>query len=916
MKQWLSRLPIRGKLILLAAIATCVGLLVSGAVLVYYANYSSDQALQHRLQTQARIMALNSSAALAFEDVEAAKSTLLALAGDTAILGADIERSDGTRFVEHAFGEESLQSIRRRDDLVHISADIILDERIGAVHIWASQSEIRALLMRALGILALAAIASLALALLAASRLQRIISDPILVLADTAETVSRTRDYTVRVTTASQDEVGKLVGAFNEMLAQTDAQAAELRAYQTELEQKVERRTTELAGALRDAQAAVQAKADFLANMSHEIRTPMNGVIGMLDLLDPEGLDQQRRSMLDTARNSAEALLGIINDVLDFSKIDAGKLTLEDIDLELLSLAEEVSTLFARQAHNKGVEVTCLVDASVPSLVRGDPVRVRQIFSNLLGNAIKFTEHGEVSLSVRSERKSDASVDIIITIRDTGIGMTEAAVSRLFQSFTQADSSTTRKYGGTGLGLAITKRLVDAMHGTIAVESEPGNGTIFTVTLPMQVGVAKPGIRRADLSGFKVLVIDDNATNRAVVEQYLQTLRIRCRGAQSAAEGLEMTRHARASGEPFDMIVLDYQMPEVDGLGFMRALRADPKIADTKCLVLSSVGDRQADVENLDIAAWLSKPLRQGQLYSAIAMVAGVSAGWKATVAPSNVARPILMKGVRGNAHVLLVEDNVVNQQVALRMLAAFGLKAQVALNGVEAVERAKNERFDAIFMDCQMPLMDGYQATHAIREWERSENQPRAPIIAMTANAMQGDRERCLEAGMDDYLSKPLKRDTLSVTLTKWLAEEAAAAAHSVVGVGAGVDDREVLDEEAFAQLCELFDGDPTEIIDSYLTDSVLQLGIMANALNESDRTALGRSAHSLKGSSRSLGAHGIASIAEEIEKLAFSGGELESARALVARLHLARAAAEPQLRAMCSAQDSRQTGSGNRRN
>jgi two-component system, sensor histidine kinase and response regulator len=914
MKQWLSRLPIRGKLILLAAIATCVGLLVSGAVLVYYANYSSDQALQHRLQTQARIMALNSSAALAFEDVEAAKSTLLALAGDTAILGADIERSDGTRFVEHAFGEESLQSIRRRDDLVHISADIILDERIGAVHLWASQNEIRALLMRALGILALAAIASLALALLAASRLQRIISDPILVLADTAETVSRTRDYTVRVTTASQDEVGKLVGAFNEMLAQTDAQAAELRAYQTELEQKVERRTTELAGALKDAQAAVQAKADFLANMSHEIRTPMNGVIGMLDLLDPEGLDQQRRSMLDTARNSAEALLGIINDVLDFSKIDAGKLTLEDIDLELLPLAEEVSTLFARQAHSKGVEVTCLVEASVPSLVRGDPVRVRQIFSNLLGNAIKFTERGEVSLSVRAERKADASVDVVITIRDTGIGMTEVAVSRLFQSFTQADSSTTRKYGGTGLGLAITKRLVDAMHGTIAVESAPGNGSIFTVTLPMQVGVAKAGIRRADLSGFKILVIDDNATNRMVVEQYLQTLRIRCSSAQSAAEGLEMTRHARATGEPFDMIVLDYQMPEVDGLGFMRALRADPKIADTKCLVLSSVGDRQADAENLDIAAWLSKPLRQGQLYSAIAMVAGVSAGWKATVASSDVA-PTLMKGVRGDAHVLLVEDNVVNQQVALRMLAAFGLKAQVALNGVEAVERSKNERFDAIFMDCQMPLMDGYQATRAIREWERRENQPRVPIIAMTANAMQGDRERCLEAGMDDYLSKPLKRDTLTVTLTEWLAEEAAAAPHSAPGVGAGVDDRRVLDENAFAQLCELFDGDPTEIIDSYLTDSVLQLDIMANALNESDRTALGRSAHSLKGSSRSLGAHGIACIAEEIEKIAFSGGELESARALVARLHLTRAAAEPQLRAMCPDKDFGQTSSVNLR-
>jgi two-component system, sensor histidine kinase and response regulator len=901
MKQWISRLPIRGKLILLAAVATCVGLLVSGAVLVYYFNYSGEHALQHRLQTQARIMALNSSAALAFEDAEAAKNTLLALAGDTAILAATIERADRTIFVEHVFGDEPLESIRSGESVMHASADIVLDERIGSVELWASEREIHSLLMRALGILALAAMASLAVALLAASRLQRIISDPILNLASTAETVSKTQNYTLRVATDTQDEVGKLVGAFNEMLAQTHAQAGELRAYHTELEQKVERRTTELARALKDAQAAVQAKADFLANMSHEIRTPMNGVIGMLDLLDAEGLDQQRRSMLETARNSAEALLGIINDVLDFSKIDAGKLTLESIDLELLSLAEEVSTLFARQAHSKGVEVTCLVEASVPALVRGDPVRLRQILANLLGNAIKFTEEGEVGLSVRARHVSDKTVDVVIGICDTGIGMTKEAVSRLFQSFTQADTSTTRKYGGTGLGLAITKRLIDAMNGQIAVSSEPGKGSTFTVTLPMQIGVSKPGIKRADLSAFKLLVVDDNATNRRVLEHYLQTLRIRHESAESAHEGLDMARRAHAAGEAYDMIVLDFQMPTMDGIGFMQVLRADPTIADTKCLILSSVGDRQQGTQHLDIAAWLSKPVRQGQLYSAIAMAAGVSAGWKATALGSNATRSSAANGMRANVRVLLVEDNTVNQQVAMRMLAAFGVEVQVAVNGIEAVDRVKNDRFDAVFMDCQMPLMDGYQATGAIRDWEAEEARVRLPIIAMTANAMQGDRERCLAAGMDDYIAKPIKRDNLAAALTRWLPRELSTA-QTVLSDQPIREPNDLLDPVAFAHLCELFDGDPTEVIDSFLADSLVQLDVMSNALTVNDPATLGRSAHSLKGSSRSLGAHAIADISEHIEILVKMPGSMDEVRELLGRLRLARVAIEPQLHALCS--------------
>ncbi len=895
MKQWLSRLPIRGKLLWLAAIVASVVLLISGTVLISYAHDASADALHHRVQTQAKIMALSSSAALAFEDEQAATSTLLALMGDEAILGAHIERADGTTFVEHAFGGESIETMRARGDVIHATADIVLGERIGALHIWAASSELKALLLRALAVLAFGGAAPFLVALLAASRLQRVISDPILALAKAAETVSRTKDYTLRVRSTTHDEVGKLVTAFNEMLAQTDAQGSELLAYQAELESKVERRTAELARALKDTQAAAQAKADFLANMSHEIRTPMNGVIGMLDPMEAEGLDAQRRSMLETARNSAEALLGIINDVLDFSKIDAGKLTLEHIDLELQPLAEEVCTLFAQQAHTKGVDVTCLVESTVPRLVRGDPVRLRQVLANLMGNAIKFTERGEVALAVRASRTDVSRARIEIAIQDTGIGMTPEAVSRLFQSFTQADSSTTRRFGGTGLGLAITKRLVDAMGGNIVVTSEPGRGSTFVVTLPMEIGPSTIVVRRADLGAFKLLIIDDNATNRRVLGHYLQALRIRHERASSGSEGLALAQKADADGEPFDVVVLDYQMPGMDGLAFMRALRSDPELAGTKCLVLSSVGDRQSGLEALDIAAWLSKPVRQSQLHSALAMVTGVSAGWNATAAASEPSQGA-GAGVRFDARVLLVEDNAVNQQVATRMLAALGINAQIAVDGREALERVQAEAFDLVLMDCQMPIMDGYQSAYAIREWEASAGRERLPIVAMTANAMQGDRERCLQAGMDDYISKPVKRDGLTAALARWLGRREDGKAASATNNNPGSEQR-ILDDGALGQLIELFDGDASAVIESYLEDAEDQLHLATKALRENDRVVLARSAHSLKSSSRSLGAQVVGSIAERMELLAHECN-VEQLEALLTELRQALIQVEPRLR------------------
>jgi signal transduction histidine kinase/CheY-like chemotaxis protein/HPt (histidine-containing phosphotransfer) domain-containing protein len=899
MKQWLSRIPLRGKLLLLAAVVTGIALVLAGAVLVYFAHAASSEALRHRLETQARIMALNSSAALAFEDTSAARSTLDALAGDKAILAAAIERADGTSFVERVFVSRDLEELRNQSDVLLVKADIVLDDRIGTVYLWAGRGELNSLLMRALAILAVTIAAALGIALLAATRLQRIISGPILALADAAETVSRTRNYALRVPSAGEDEVGKLVVAFNDMLAQTHARGVELVTYQGELESKVATRTAELAGALKDAQAAARAKADFLANMSHEIRTPMNGVIGMLELLESEGLDPQRSSMLETARNSAEALLGIINDVLDFSKIDAGKLTLEDIDLELLPLAEEVSTLFAQQAHAKGVEVTCFVDQSVPSLVRGDPIRLRQVIANLLGNAVKFTEKGEVGVEVRAHELSGDAVQIEIAIRDTGIGMKPETVDNLFESFTQADTSTTRRFGGTGLGLAITKRLIEAMRGTIEVESAPGVGSRFVVKLPMSVAAAPPKQRRADLSSVSILIVDDNATNRLVLEHYLGSLGVHSRSVESAVAGLQCLREAAAADEPFDMVLLDYQMPQMDGVGFLSALRGDPQINATKCLVLSSIGDRQGGIERSEVAAWLSKPVRRSQLYSAIAMVAGVSAGWTAVQARTSSAESASSVSQRFRANVLLVEDNAVNQQVASRLLASFGLQASIVANGVEAIERTQHEHFDVIFMDCQMPVMDGYEATRRIRDRERVEARARMPIVAMSANAMQGDRVRCLEAGMDDYIAKPVKREHLAQTLARWLNETRSGSAEPQITKSHMTADADnALDEAVFERLCELFEDDVSDVIGAYLADTPVQFDVMSQAIAAADHPVLDRAAHSLKSSSRSMGATKVADLAERLETCGRKRGSLEEARTLLTDLRQAYAQAELILR------------------